>query len=176
MPWRSIVIGGVAGAELINALEASCVLSPFAANVLYQRAFPTLRASQSVSLIILRPADLGFPGGALYGDMLHKPTLVKWSRANLSGQIIETCPAEVGPHLRLQYPDQPRGEVLWIVMQGAHDADYLERLFCVSSSWALFGRRRRMLQAFRSRPDALCEATSKYVYRVREEPDGTGAT
>ena len=60
-----------------------------------------------VDLVVLSVGDLGFKDGARYADICAKAVELG----------LELCPAEVGPALRLQYPDQPRGEWVLVAME-----------------------------------------------------------
>jgi hypothetical protein len=60
-----------------------------------------------VELVLLSAADLGFKSQSSLADV--------YKRARKVG--LELCPAEVGPQLRLDYRNQPRGEALHIAMQ-----------------------------------------------------------
>ena len=66
-----------------------------------------------LNLIVVSNADLGFSKGATFAETCAK--------AKESG--LDLCPAEVGPQLRLQYTDQPRGEWLVIAMEPIADSD-----------------------------------------------------
>ncbi len=69
-----------------------------------------IQVSQSqvqLDLVVLSVADLGFKEAA-------QPDQI-YARAKELG--LELCPAEVGPALRLAYPDQPQGECLRIAME-----------------------------------------------------------
>ena len=57
--------------------------------------------------------QLGFPNGATLKEI--------YAKAKDLG--LELCPAEVGPLLRLNYPDQPNGEYLRIAMETINDSD-----------------------------------------------------
>lgn len=67
---------------------------------------------REVGLVKITVAELGFKKGATRGDI--------YKRAFQLG--LELSPAEVGPQLRLQYPDQPHGEWLMIAMEPIADS------------------------------------------------------
>jgi hypothetical protein len=72
-------------------------------------------------LIILTVKVLGFTGSATVKEI--------FDRAKELG--LKLCPAETGPQLRLQYPEQPTGERCIIGMEPILDSDGRPRLFSV---------------------------------------------
>ncbi len=81
-------------------------------DILGQKAFTATKKSQSVDLVVVSVADLGFKDGATRKEI--------YDRAQELG--LGLCPAEVGPQLRLQYKDQSRGEWLLIGMEPVADS------------------------------------------------------
>ena len=65
------------------------------------------KSKQSLDLVVLSAKELGYPRGALTGSIGEAA----------KNRGLELCPAEVGPQLRLQYLEQPRGEYLNIAMK-----------------------------------------------------------
>lgn len=59
-----------------------------------------------LDLVVVSVAELGLSDGAQYHDICKAA----------EGWGFELCPAEVGPQLRLQYLDQPKGECLFVAM------------------------------------------------------------
>ena len=97
---REVRIGGVAKPELLQRLRESGVQLNRAAELLFEDdRFLPLRQSQVVEIAVRSVAELGFEQGAAYGQLT--------ARALESGLV--ECPLEVGPHLRMQYRDQPEG-------------------------------------------------------------------
>lgn len=84
-----------------------CVLGEWAAEIIGRPAFVLSKTRETVRLVVLSVAQLGFEGEASLGDI--------YARARQLG--LDLCPAEVGPQLRLQYLDQPIGEFLHIAME-----------------------------------------------------------
>jgi hypothetical protein len=78
-----------------------------------------------VELVTTMVAELGFRNGACYGDIM--------SRIQELG--LDLCPAEVGPQLRLQYPDQPKGEWIIIAMNPITDSNDDFRLFSLGHGY-----------------------------------------
>jgi hypothetical protein len=85
-----------------------CHLEGLANEIIGRPAFALSRTRTAVDLVVLSVSELGFgkPGASLK-DI--------YARAKSLGFAL--CPAEVGPQLRLQYLEQPPGEVLHIGME-----------------------------------------------------------
>jgi hypothetical protein len=75
----------------------------------------------TVDLVVVTVADLYFKEGA--------SRMAIYERAVALG--LELCPSEVGPQLRLQYPDQPQDEWLRIAMEPILDAEGYRGIFRV---------------------------------------------
>jgi RimJ/RimL family protein N-acetyltransferase len=91
-------IGGMAKSELLRALRERGVQFNQAAEDLFDdRRFMTLGGAQVVEIASVSVAKLGYREGAIYAQVV--------ARARESGLF--ECPVELGPHLRLQFPDQP---------------------------------------------------------------------
>jgi hypothetical protein len=112
MARQTIEIGGRTERELEAALEtADFKISPYALHTLRHKDFTTAKNPEQANLIRLTVADLGFD---------HDPTTDEiYAKAEELG--LELCPAEVGPHLRLNYKDQPLDEWLRIAMKQITD-------------------------------------------------------
>jgi hypothetical protein len=81
--------------------------------ILGRPALKVVEHETEVELMVASVEGLGFPNGATYARI--------YKRAKELG--LELCPAEVGPQLRLQYLDQPKGEWLHIAMEPISDSD-----------------------------------------------------
>lgn len=92
-------------------------------DILGKHAFKVSDTEMQVDLVNVSVAELGFKDGATFKDACE--------RAISLG--LELCPNEVGPQLRRQYKDQPKGEWLRIAMKPIADSDghlfvfYVER-------------------------------------------------
>jgi hypothetical protein len=128
-----ITIGGVEKVDLIDRVNAARVVSPYAKRIMKHDAFATLPHQEQASLIVLTPEDLGFSDRPTIAEMLDEDRLAAWSSTNLNGWQVTLSPAEVGPHLAIQYTGQPQNEFLWIGMEripgsgGRPYVFYLER-------------------------------------------------
>ena len=109
-PWMTIKLGtGLKDADAIRKAIADegGRISDWANDILGQPAFTVATEETEVELVVVSVAELGFKDGAKYSDICE--------RAKQLGLAL--CPPEVGPQLRLQYKDQPKGEWLRIAME-----------------------------------------------------------
>ena len=94
----AVRVGGVGKAELLKALLSHQVQLNRAAEALFEdRRFTPLGQHDVIEIVSLSVADLGFGDGASYGQLTTRA---------LDLGLVE-CPLELGPHLRLQFIDQP---------------------------------------------------------------------
>lgn len=121
--WKTITVGGWKGVNVVRkAMEtAPCpiVISDDADEVLGRPAFPFLKQSIELDLVVLSVFELGFGDRDARNDV-ELGASVEVSLRDIYARAVslgfELCPAEVGPALRLQYLDQPLGEFLQIAM------------------------------------------------------------
>ena len=138
--------------SLRKALEESGArISDWAGDILNKTKLS--KSKQSLDLVALTVAELGFPKGAKLED-IYKAA---------KNQGLDLCPAEVGPQLRLQYPDQPNGEWLVIAMEPINDSDGDLSLFLVEHLGA-----GRWLGADYGGPDDLWGAGGRFVFIRRK--------
>jgi hypothetical protein len=113
--WKTITLGTFDHARTIRQalLAARCHVGSLAAEVLEQPEFTIVNTRTQVSLTVLSVADLGFgPAGASRAAIYRRA-----ARLGLG-----LCPIELAPQLRLQYRDQPVGEILHIATEPIHTA------------------------------------------------------
>ena len=105
--WKTITFGRFANTfALRNALDAAgCGIGDLAEQILARPAF-AMNPAEDVDLVVVSAAELGTPTETSPVDV--------YARAQERGLAL--APAEVGPQLRLQYPDQPIGEFLHVGM------------------------------------------------------------
>lgn len=113
--WKTIKLGNYKNAdEFRKALKKNGFKTgDWANDILDKPAFTVAGAEEEIQLVNVSVADLGFKNGATYKGICAK--------AKELG--LELCPNEVGPQLRLQYKDQPKGEHLCIAMEPITDSD-----------------------------------------------------
>jgi hypothetical protein len=97
---RTVEVGRLTKSQLIQKLhQYSILINEYGEMLLADEKFTTSDTKYSLLTVELTVGDLGFPNGAT------TPQIFK--RANELG--LELCPLELGPHLRLNYLDQPEG-------------------------------------------------------------------
>jgi hypothetical protein len=97
---RTVPVGGMTKSELIQELRRNAVLMNESAERLFgSDRFMISETRYSVTTVELTVRDLGFVQGATVAEI--------YARAEALG--LGLCPLELGPHLRLQYLDQPEG-------------------------------------------------------------------
>ncbi|MBT2719147.1 helicase [Bacillus sp. ISL-57] len=97
---RIIEVGGLTKLQLIQKLQQhSILMNGYGERLLSDDKFTTFKTKYSLKTVELTVRDLGFPDGATLPQT--------FKRASELG--LELCPLEVGPHLRLQFLDQPEG-------------------------------------------------------------------
>ena len=102
VPSRRVSVGGTPKGELLTRLEAAGVALNEAGQSLFADARFTTRAEPyPLEVVEVSVADLGLEAGATFARVLEQ--------AAISG--LAPCPLELGPHLRLQWLDQPEGFV-----------------------------------------------------------------
>jgi hypothetical protein len=107
--WRTATLGTHKGVDAYrDALDAARIkIGDAADEILGRPAFPYVRSKMDVELTLVSAAELGVEAEASLADV--------YNRAKQFGLAL--CPPEVGPQLRLDYRDQPRGESLKIAME-----------------------------------------------------------
>lgn len=110
--WKTITLGEYRNVSAIRSAvdNSPCPigLGDSVAEAIGRPAFSFTKTKLELDLVVASVADLGFPeDGASLLDV--------YNRAIAIG--LELCPHDLGPTLRLNYLDQPRGEFLHIAMR-----------------------------------------------------------
>ena len=107
--WKRIQLGtGIKnGDEFKQAIHIKRMRIGESANDILERpGFTVATKRTEVNLVVKSVSELGFENGALLKQIYEAA----------GKRDLKLCPNEVGPQLRLQYKDQPNGEVLVIAM------------------------------------------------------------
>jgi hypothetical protein len=108
--WKKIKLGtGLKTAESFRFAfgMVDCFVGELASDLLAIREFTVASEELEVELAEVSNTALGFPHGASIRQT--------YARAKELG--LDLCPSEVGPQLRLQYDDQPKGKLVSIAME-----------------------------------------------------------
>jgi hypothetical protein len=124
--WRNFLIGGVAKKALLARVKSGYEVGTWAEDMTKQNAFTTLDAEEEIETIILAVSDFGYERQPTTAELFDPTRLAEWSKQNAhrlpEGYVVDLLPAEAGLHIRDQYKDQPKGEVLWIAMERITDS------------------------------------------------------
>ena len=144
-----IKIGDKTKDELIQALIQKGVNIPNGAQIILNSPdFQTLPKTEDATLICLTVADLRFE---------HCPTMDEiFQRAQELG--LELCPAETGPQYKLQYPEQPAGEWLYVGMKPLNTSNGRLASFVLGDFW---------LGRFWMSLDKRSNSGDKFAFRLR---------
>ncbi len=97
---RTVTVGGLSKSELLQELQRNAIaMNESGERLLTSDHFTTSATRYGVTTVELTVRDLGFPRGATIAQI--------YASAGALG--LGLCPLELGPHLRLQYLDQPEG-------------------------------------------------------------------
>ena len=112
--FENTTIGGKTSETLLGDLKTQKInVSSCAESMMKNKDFTIEPNPEQINLVRLKVGDLGFT---------REPTIDElYQKAESLG--LELCPAEVGPHLRLSYVDQPLGEWFCIAMKQIADSD-----------------------------------------------------
>jgi hypothetical protein len=150
--WKTVTVGLHRGVNAVRKAfdDARIAVGDSADEVLGRPAFTFTNERRELDLVVLSVAALGFgvEGGTLAD--IH-------ARAIQLG--FELCPEEVGPHLRLQYLNQPVGEFLHVAMkpQRTYGGDLVD--FTLANSGAGLA-----LLGGSARPDLLIPRNVVFVF------------
>jgi len=121
--WKTIKLGTFNSVdEIRKALKAGgFTVNDRSNDILGKPAFTMSNTEQDVELVNVSVEELGFKDGTRYTDICK--------RALELG--LDYCPAEVGPQLRLQFKDQPKGTYVVVAMKTITVSDGHPRVFRV---------------------------------------------
>jgi hypothetical protein len=97
---RTVAVGGLTKAALIQELRRNSIsMNDYAEKLFSSDRFTTSETRYDLTTVKLTVRQFGFRAGATTAEIYDR-----------AGQLgLGLCPLELGPHLRLQYRDQPEG-------------------------------------------------------------------
>jgi hypothetical protein len=107
--WRTTTLGSYKGVDSYrDALDAAKMkIGDAADEILGRPTFHYAKEKSEVELALLSAAELGIESESSLAEVYRRATQLG----------LALCPGEVGPQLRLDYREQPRGESLTIAME-----------------------------------------------------------
>lgn len=147
----NIEIGGKGKDQLKAELrEKNIDILRYTSDILESKDFSISENIENVDLVRLTVKDLGFPDGATIDEI--------YKRAEELG--LELCPAEVGPHLRLQYSGSER---IFIAMEQIASPNSIPSVFVLDQldDGLWFG-------SDYARPYYRVDAGDQFVFRLRK--------
>lgn len=163
LAWRSVALGtGLrTGQQFIEAMEREGFIVTKSAKIVllevdpYNSKFLAGNIHKKIWLTMLTPRDLGFTKPRSADDICTKALTLGF----------ELCPIELGPQLRLQYPNQPVGEKIAIGMQSyTTRKDALQRFFVVKHTSHGQELDCCFANAVNGKPPHLWDVDSKWVF------------
>ena len=153
--WRTLKLGtGLkTGDDFRRALKkARYKISNWADEILGKPIFMVAIKETGAELVVVSVAELGFKNGATRKEI--------YDRALELGLVL--CPVEVGPQLRLQYPEHFHGECLLIAMEPITVSDGSLDVFCV-----VHDGDGRWLRTSYGRPESKYSSDTHWVFMCR---------
>lgn len=154
--WRKVKLG--TGLKTVDDFrkaikQAGMKIGDWGNDILGKPVFTVSPEEVEVDLINVSVAELGFKDGATYKDICV--------RARELG--LELCPNEVGPQLRLQYKDQPKGEWLLVAMEAISGSLGRLRVFGVGHDGGV-----RWFCGDDGHPDGFWRADDRFLFLRRK--------
>jgi hypothetical protein len=163
-PNKTIKYGAVSKGDLSKKVAKEQNLGDWAKDMMTKPAFTTVDTEGTADLVFLSLKDLGFTESPRTDEFMTAQFCADWSAKHLDGQVIELCLPEDGPHLRLQYNEQPKGEIVWMAMERITDSDGKPDVFYVKRH----DDGVRWLSAGCAFPDSRWSLDYRVVFRLRK--------
>lgn len=136
LPWDAfkmeVTIGGKSKEELLKEMEEEEIhVLDYVKSVIMSSDFTTSQKQEHLDLVHISVKSLGFPEGATTKQIYKK--------AQEFG--LELCPAEVGPHLRLEYNHFDKDGGFYIGMKPIIDSvgnSFIFRIYNDNRAWLHF--------------------------------------
>lgn len=156
--WKTIKLGTderCADDFRASLKEADCNVGYWANNILDKPAFKVSVNKVKVGLVVMSVIELGFKDGATLEAI--------FTRAKEIG--LDLCPPEVGPQLRLQYKNQPKGDSLMIAMEPIIDSEGSPNVFRLDRYYG----GRQWLYGYSGKPEDFSSANCHWVFSSRKQ-------
>ncbi len=152
--WKTLTIGGKTSSQLIEEIIHNFNLSTIAQGMLKHESFTTLLKQEDIDIALVTPRDLGFTSS---------PHFEVYIAALKCHPVYDICPAEVGPHARLAYPNQIKGEWIRIAMESIPGGDGRPNVFRVGC-----GQDGRWLRCYQHNAGDKLNLDEKWFVRIRK--------
>jgi hypothetical protein len=168
--WRKFLIGGVAKKPLLQRVKSGFEVGSYPESIVNNRVFTTQNVEESIDTIILEVRDFDYTRRPTTTELFDPARLAEWSKQNQHRlpegyDAIELLPAEAGLHIRDQYKDQPKGEVLWMAMERITGSGGGPRVFSVERD----GVGAQWLDARWASPQGQWSLGNRIVFRLRKK-------
>lgn len=167
--WKSFLIGGVDKKVLLRCIENEFSVGEWSKILMSLPDFTTQDFEELIDTIILTPRDFGYEKNPTTFDLFDPVRLAIWSTQNAhrlpEDCVVELLPAEAGPHIRNQYKEQPKAEILWVAMERITDSDCHPGVFSVISG----GDGEQWFSARWSFPNDQWNLDDRFVFRLRRK-------
>ena len=161
IPNKTITCGGVKKEELLDRVATEYRLALDAHNMMIRPEFTVTDARETVQLVFLSFDDLKFTRNAYTYEFMTEQFCTDWSSEYLNGQKIRLCLCGDGAQLRLQYPEQSKGERILIAMDPIDCGDDEPLVFNVG-----YVNSRRSLLGESAPPDRLWSLDWLIAFRL----------
>ncbi|MFA4936666.1 MAG: hypothetical protein WC575_00010 [Patescibacteria group bacterium] len=149
--WKTIKLGTYKSIKDLQEAsgKAGYNIVGLAIDLLKQPAFAISLIETNLDLVVVSGRELGLPKITTHQKIYERAFK----------QRLSLCPNEVGPQLRLQYPDQPMPECLFIAM---------ETITCSTTGFGVFSVTHSkiglLLDGIYGCPDSVCHADDRWIF------------
>ncbi|MDO8231608.1 MAG: hypothetical protein Q7T37_00135 [bacterium] len=166
-PWGTVFIGGAYAAKLQKKVFTDNIsMSKVALMVVQNNLLDVQEPTQEIATIRLSPNDFGQRKMSL-SELINPDRLAMWSEQNASllpeDHVIDILPAQVGPYIWSQFPNQYDLEHLLIAMapiEVPHRKPFIFRLMRQSSNGLC-------LSARGAAPHVCFKLQTPFLFRLR---------
>lgn len=137
VPWRRFATGGTV-AELVffvKHIVTDFHCTHWVREIVSGRDFfkKIRRQRRNECYIALTPAELGLTKPEVIVVLTDPMILEKWSTQHLHGYVLEKCPADIALYVLDEYAQQPKNEVLIVMMDPIPEQNGAMSIFAIES-------------------------------------------